>query len=110
MNHQFSNFYLNLGDSEDCPNMQYYENSMSFSNPSQARITENSPLQTSQISEKQPQSNKWDVNEDVALMSSWFMVSEDNTHGKNKKKIVGRSTKIVRCSSSRKTRKDWYKE
>ncbi|MFS7952520.1 hypothetical protein Hanom_Chr07g00607911 [Helianthus anomalus] len=36
----YSNFYLNLGDSEDYSNTRYYQNSPLFSNSSQVPVTE----------------------------------------------------------------------
>ncbi|MFS7952537.1 hypothetical protein Hanom_Chr07g00608081 [Helianthus anomalus] len=76
----YSNFYLNLGDSKDYSNTQYYQKSPLFSNSSQVLVTEN--LRTSQNTEKQPRGTKWDVAEDVALMSAWCLASENSVNGK----------------------------
>jgi hypothetical protein len=83
MNPSFSNIF-NLGDSAEYPNTQYYDNSQFFSNSSQLPVTE-SP-HTSQDTQNESRTNKWEVAEDVALMSAWCMVSEDATRGKNQKK------------------------
>ena len=78
MDPSFSNFYLNLADSVDYPNTQYYENSQFFSSSSQVPVTNSI--------EKQSRPNKWDAAKDVALMSAWCMVSTDRIRGKNQKK------------------------
>ena len=57
-----------------------------FSNPNQFSVTEN--VQSSQNTKKQPRGDKWDANEDVALMSAYCIVREDEICGKNKKKII----------------------
>nr|XP_043632222.1 glutathione S-transferase T3-like [Erigeron canadensis]XP_043632223.1 glutathione S-transferase T3-like [Erigeron canadensis]XP_043632224.1 glutathione S-transferase T3-like [Erigeron canadensis] len=62
---------------------QYYQNSLFSSNPSLISFSQNP--QTSQNTEKQPRINKWDVAEDVALMSAWCMISADCIGGKNHK-------------------------
>ncbi|KAF5809369.1 hypothetical protein HanXRQr2_Chr04g0156341 [Helianthus annuus] len=80
MDPPYSNFYLNLRDSEEYSNTQYYQNSPLFSNLRQVPVTEN--LQTSQNTEKQPRGTKWDVAEDVALMSAWCLASENSVNGK----------------------------
>ncbi|KAL4564314.1 hypothetical protein LXL04_028374 [Taraxacum kok-saghyz] len=43
-------------------------------------------LQTSQNTETQSRDNKWDVAEDIALMSAWSIVSQNRKHGKNQRK------------------------
>ncbi|KAD4982163.1 hypothetical protein E3N88_18834 [Mikania micrantha] len=84
MNHSFPNFCLNLGDSEDYPNTQYYQNSSFFPNASEVLVTED--LQTSQNTENHSRgASKWDVAEDVALMSAWCITSENSIVGKNRK-------------------------
>ncbi|KAJ0804711.1 putative glutathione transferase [Helianthus annuus] len=84
MDPPYSNFSLNLGDSEDYSNTQYYQNSPFFSNSNQVPVTEN--LRTSQKKEKQSRGTKWDVAEDVALMSAWCLASENSVSGKNQRK------------------------
>lgn len=82
MNPSYPNFCLNLGDSEDYPSTQYYQNSPSFE--SQVLVTEN--VQTSQNTENQSRGgSKWDVAEDIALMSAWCITSENSIIGKNRK-------------------------
>ncbi|CAH1451651.1 unnamed protein product [Lactuca virosa] len=78
------NFVLNLDDSQDYQNFQSYETSQFFANPNQFPITEN--VQTSQNTGKNPRGDKWDVDEDIALMSAYCIVSEDERRGKNQKK------------------------
>ena len=84
MNLSYSNMYMNLDDYEDYQNSQYYQNSHFFSNPSQVSCSQNP--QTSQNTEKQPRTIKWDVVEDVVLISAWCMISGDSICGKNQKK------------------------
>ncbi|KAL8216085.1 hypothetical protein R6Q57_022922 [Mikania cordata] len=79
----YSNMYTNLDNSENYKNTQNYENPSFFSNPSQLHFNQNP--HTSQSTKKQTRT-KWDVAEDVALMSVWCMASEDRINGKNKKK------------------------
>ncbi|KAD3641022.1 hypothetical protein E3N88_30245 [Mikania micrantha] len=84
MDPSFPNFFLNLGNSQEYPNTQYFENSQFFLNPSQVHVTESS--QALQNTDKQARTNKWDAAEDVALMSAWCLVSTNRVHGKNQKK------------------------
>ncbi|CAH1434347.1 unnamed protein product [Lactuca virosa] len=65
-------------------NFQSYETSQFFANPNQFPITENA--QTSQNTRKNPRGDKWDADEDIALMSAYCIVSEDERRGKNQKK------------------------
>ncbi|KAF5809370.1 hypothetical protein HanXRQr2_Chr04g0156351 [Helianthus annuus] len=105
MDPPYSNFYLNLGDSEDYSNTQYYQNSLLFSNSSQVPVTENLP--TTQNTEKQPRGTKWDVAEDVALMLAWCLASENSVNGKETI-IVDKNKRG--CNSKRKSRNDWYEK
>ncbi|KAI3778280.1 hypothetical protein L2E82_07461 [Cichorium intybus] len=79
-----NSFNLNFDGSQNYPNTQYFDNYEFFSNPNEVRTTEN--LQTSQNTEKQPRGNKWDVAEDIALMSAWCIASGNSSRGKNQKK------------------------
>ncbi|XP_023735357.1 uncharacterized protein LOC111883254 [Lactuca sativa] len=78
------NFVLNLNDSQDYQNFQSYETSQFFANPNQFPINEN--VQTSQNTRKNPRGDKWDADEDIALMSAYCIVSEDERRGKKQKK------------------------
>ena len=78
------NFVLNLDDSQDYQNFQGYESSQFFKNLNQSPITEN--IHTSQNTGKNPRGDKWDADEDITLMSTCCIVSEDKHRGKNQKK------------------------
>ncbi|KAL4575463.1 hypothetical protein LXL04_022307 [Taraxacum kok-saghyz] len=77
-------FNLNFGDSQNYSNTQDFENSQFFSNPKEVSVTQN--LQPSQNTEKQSRGNKWDVSEDIALMSAWCFASQNRVCGKIQKK------------------------
>lgn len=98
MDPSFPNIDINLDDSQNYPNFQNYESSDFFSNLNQFEGTKN--IQNSQNTGKLPRGDKWDTDEDVALMSAWVMASEDSIRGKNQKSpsLWGRVKQIYDAS------------